>query len=402
MSFTTLTKTVTATVPNSGTVTLTLKPDVGQYWAPFIVRVALTTISVTNPAAAGVPSSAQCTLYHGSPGVAAQQSQYIDDTSSAAGDSSSVISGTSVGFGEAIIAVFTNAPNNAIASITVNGLVSDQPPNVDVPPGIPGTRFAGHPQAQLNISQDLFAGQGSFTLSPNSGALANILDVRNLSSYYLQVHALTPNLATAMNACEIQITWFPDAAGAFNPLYVDTIAIWCDQLSAGGLFDCLATYLYAQDNHHGPYIQIGFFAPASNAQTISITGQLFSSSRILTGPYVRQLTTTDDSGQGSGIDGILVAATNHAIANGVVQNYPCAIGEGQAFYRFTAGAGALAFFLRYAGMAGAIETVNLALNTTVQEQPFTLPKRALLVSPRNLSGVASTVSVFVKTQFTKS
>lgn len=259
--------------------------------------------------------------------------------------------------------------------------------------------------AEVITFLDLFGGQGFVTLAPGARYTSQVIDVRDLASYFFEVEVDTSGTGTSMNACEIEIYYWPTTDGfgtGSSPIYKDTYAVWSQQSgTAGGIFDCPAGTVFLQDGHHGPYCQVVFFAPATNTQSLLITGTMLGSTRQLAGPYARQQIVTADSGDGSGTDGILAYSGSIAIANGVTQNVPCALAYGDIRYRVSTGAGGITYFFRYAGIATTIESVTLAANSVLAEQPFVVPKRALLISPRNTSGVASATSTFVKSTYNK-
>lgn len=146
MSTSYLQKTVSARLDANGNGTAVLRPDVGQYWAPSLVQVS-TAITPANTAGGGSVSaanSALCTLYRGSVGPL-NAANYVDDTFNGSGDSSSIVAGTIVMYGEAITAVWADGTPLDTAIMTVYGRSSDNLIELqEVLSPIPGTRFAGN------------------------------------------------------------------------------------------------------------------------------------------------------------------------------------------------------------------------------------------------------------------
>lgn len=140
MSSTYLVKTISAKVDSfTGIATAVLKPDVGEYWAPDLIRIA-TGITPQNTEFSVAPHA---TLYHGANTIL-NSTTYIDDTYLGSADASSICAGTIVLYGEAITCVWDTATGNDIAVMTVYGrsattLVELQE---QLSP-VPGARFAG-------------------------------------------------------------------------------------------------------------------------------------------------------------------------------------------------------------------------------------------------------------------
>jgi hypothetical protein len=134
-----LVKTVSAQIDANGNATCVLKPDVGQYWAPSLVRVA----TRVTPQNTSFSVSSTATLYHGSVSVL-DSTTYIDNTYQGSTDSSSVIAGTIVLFGEAITCAWSQGTTGDVAIMTVYGRSADNLVELqDQLSPVPGTRFAG-------------------------------------------------------------------------------------------------------------------------------------------------------------------------------------------------------------------------------------------------------------------
>lgn len=137
-------QTVSAVADIFGNATAILRPDVGQYWAPAQVRISTDQLRVPTDLNPNFSVQAQCTLYHGA--VSNQGfTTYIDSTFNGSGDTSSLVAGTIVMYGEALTVVWSNVEpgNTCILSVygrSGNNLVELQE---QLSP-IPGARFAGN------------------------------------------------------------------------------------------------------------------------------------------------------------------------------------------------------------------------------------------------------------------
>lgn len=119
-----------------GTATVVVGPSSpSEWWAPTYVRVSVRNTGSTRPS---------CVVYRGAPGII-DASTYLDDTLFGVNDTTSIIAGQTVQFGEKITAVFRGGTPNAVAILSVNGRMSDLPPSQgESLPSVPGTRFIGH------------------------------------------------------------------------------------------------------------------------------------------------------------------------------------------------------------------------------------------------------------------
>lgn len=366
MTVTTLKQVATTQLNASGDGTIVLRPDVGQNWAPLFVRVS------TN---SGVPSIAHCAVYHGSPGVPVQPSQYIDDTFLGNGDTSSIISGTAVLFGEAVIFQFTDGTPGDTATATIYGMQSDQPPNLDLIPQVPGTHFAGHPTTEItttatfiSINTPLTVLAGNTVYLNSSGSNQTPDDVRQFSSYYIKIYVQTPLNATAFNPSNIHLFWY----GNSNPLngtliYEDSYTWWTD--TNGGAFFAINGPLEIQDVQHGPYLVVQYQNAGSDTVVVNVV--LEYTTRQLPGPYARQQ---------QGIDGI-IANINDGPGFGL--NVALPFHYGRLWARMTAiGAGTTNFSFRMAGNSFVYELFAVPTSTTTRAE-WINPKRSLLFTASN-------------------
>lgn len=374
MTSTVLNKTLPTTLDANGNGLIVLRPDVGQNWAPLFVRVS--TGSRATP-------QAYCALYHGSPGVPVQQSQFIDDTFTAAGDTSSIISGTPVVFGEALLFQFLAGSPGDTAIATVFGLQSDLPPNLDLVPQVPGTHFSGHLTTEVVSVLAKVSHISPVSLGPGLGVgLGGIFDVRNFASYNLSIYSTTvPSAPTAFNPVKVVITWRDGPGSNDNVTFVDTLEWWSD--GGSGPFGFVNGLVYSQDTHHGSYFSVQVTNEAA-ADTVQISYTLTASTRMLPGPYVRQ---------DAGVDGTIAHINNGAIG----QNIPLPLHYGRLWARMTAtGAGTTNFGFQMAGDSFVYELFPVNASTTTRAEWIT-PKRALLAQMSN-----ATYTLFMHSLFDRS
>jgi hypothetical protein len=173
-----LQKIASTRIAADGTATISLRPDVGQYWAPTLVQVA-TRLSPFNTDNMDGINSAVAILYRGSTGGTVDNTNYIDDTYNGSGDSSSIISGTIISYGETITCVWSAGTPGDTATMLVFGRSSNNLVDLQrylLP--IPGTRFAGNAGSTMiwDYNDDAQNGPGSIRNSPPTfTAPANLL-----------------------------------------------------------------------------------------------------------------------------------------------------------------------------------------------------------------------------------
>ena len=151
MTLTYLNQSGSAVVGANGTANVVLRPDVGQWWQCSFVRVSTVNQS---------PPVAYAAVYHGST-AAIGPTTFVDDTFQANNDSSTIVSGLVVQFGDAIIVQFKNAKPGDTVIATIYGQSSDVPGEFKLLS--PGTHFAGHASA----------GVTSVVINDEAGTFAN-------------------------------------------------------------------------------------------------------------------------------------------------------------------------------------------------------------------------------------
>lgn len=172
-----LVKTGSVQLDSKGNGVLTIKPDVGQYWLPSMLRVS--TINQAFP-------RAYCAIYHGGVGSAAVAATgFVDDTYTGNGDTTSMVSGLVVEYGEGITAQFIGGNPNDTATVTILGTSMSAPPGIgDMPPPA-GSHFSGKVEGSNvggMISRPLSTIAANAVLSfPTTGTFF----VGNLPSIYL-------------------------------------------------------------------------------------------------------------------------------------------------------------------------------------------------------------------------
>jgi hypothetical protein len=111
---------------------ITLAPDVGQYWLPTTVHVG-TTLGT---------GFTQASLHAGAITVVDSTTRK-DYTFEGNSDTSTILSGTVVEFGQAVTVDFNTGVPGDIGIMEIIGVSSDTPPTIGISPGIPGARFSG-------------------------------------------------------------------------------------------------------------------------------------------------------------------------------------------------------------------------------------------------------------------
>lgn len=383
MSSTTLSKLDSTQLDSSGNGTITLRPDVGQNWAPLFVRVS------SNIQATPVP---YCAVYHGSPGVSPQSSQFIDDTFLGNGDSSSMIAGTPVLYGQAIIFQFKNGTPNDIVTASVFGMQSDLPPNLDLVPQVPGTHFAGHLNTEITsvLAQGL-ALPFTLVLLPGAAQSLGVFDVRQFASYYLKIFTTTGIPATAFNSANVSLTWRSTNVLTNNGVFQDFYEWWSDSPGPGAFTTSLGI-VEIQDTMHGPYMDV-VITNNSATDNINVSFLLMASTRILSEPFVRQQ---------AGIDGVLLNIPTMAIGAGATQTQLAPLLYGRAFQKLqNNGANTLTFNIYYGSLGPPIIEEQFVIAAgTADRRDVILPKRALRVDILAPGGASSYV-IYIGALFDK-
>lgn len=364
----------------SGNGTVTLRPDVGQWWAPKFLRVS--TLLQKTPVA-------YCAVYQGAVTIK-NQTTFIDDTFLGSGDSTSIISGTVVIYGEAITAVWTGGNPGDTAVLTLYGINSSVPPSIGEMPSVPGTHFAGHLNTEIITKQATVPVLSPITVVANStvtitpdGTTTTAFDVRNFASYYFKLSMNATPQGTLYNAITVQLSWTANSDGT-DLIYREFVCVWADGAGVAA-FTVANGPLEMQDFHHGPYFQITVFNPAGN-NSISMFYTLSGTTRQLAGPSFKQQFTED---------GILANAAAGLPING----FPLGFAYGPVQIQLiNAGAANMTFGLDFAGEPATNDLLAVIAPSTTYTQAV-LPKRSGLITVTGTAGQVAGVRVI--TQYDK-
>lgn len=277
-----------ATLDSNGNGVTVLKPDVGQYWAPDFVKVA--TVSQSGP----FPYAA---VYHVSSGVTVGPTSFVDDTYRANNDTSSIISGTIVQFGESITVNWTGGTPGDTAVMTIFGMYSDMPISLgEVSPTSPGTHFTG----RLAFSADVpilidTTGSSFFTLPagpsdtffPRPISLLVPYQTRLYNSFRMNIS----NTSTGTNQYYgVEFQWYSDPTRSFQ-IANDYFTFPADGSTQYGIGVIRGPYLLMKVHNY-------------DSTTGSLSFALYGSQR----PEPRtQFKTQRQSNQGFGTDNVLMS-----------------------------------------------------------------------------------------------
>lgn len=369
----------------NGNGTVTLRPDVGQWWAPKFVRVS--TLIQQTPVA-------YCVVYHGAVTVK-NQTTFLDDTFLGNGDSSSIVSGTVVQFGEAITAVWTGGNPGDTAVLTLYGISSSVPPSIGEMPSVPGTHFAGHLNTEVLTklagvpvgSPVTMPANTTITLSPD-GTTTTAFDVRNFASYYFKMLIQVSGTGTRYNFIPITLFWVANSNGT-ELIYEEFVTIWADG-SGIAAFTVNSGPLVMQDYHHGPYFLVTINNPPGQ-DTMLVNYNLSGSTRSLSGPSFKQLFTQD---------GILNNSAFGIPAGGSL-TFPLGFAYGPVqLQMINAGAANQTFKMDFAGSSVTNNTVAVVTPAAPNQYVlFVMPKRSGLVTVTGTVGEVAGLRAI--TQYTK-
>jgi hypothetical protein len=320
-----------------------------------------------------------CAVYQGAVTIA-DLTTFIDDTFLGSGDTSSVISGTVVHYGEGIIAKWTGGNPGDTAVLTIYGVSTDVPPSIEGMPGIPGTRFAGRPTTEIvstisRITTPQALGSGSVTTLN--------FDMRQFASYYFNINAQVSGVPTGYNPIEITPRFGADSNIPFN-LQSPTSLVFPDTYeyyaAASAPFIFGGGPLTINDVVHGPWLNLQILN--NGPDTVNYTYLLMGTTRLLPGPYARQ---EGPSPGVSGMDGILLFQGGNIPGAGVF-TFPALFGYGETYVKFSTGANGLNFSWNF-GSSGLFDFRGVAANSAIREF-YNFPKRAALVSVAGPVGTA--------------
>lgn len=199
----------------SGNGILTLSPDVGQFWAPSLVSVS----AATNPKTTPFTNQPLVTLFRGTSGQNLYSS-YIDDTYNGCGDTSSVLAGSAIQYGQSITAVFAKGTISDSVTMSVYGRSSDSLVELQsVLSPIPGNRFAGNAGSTMvwEYNNFLNAGPGDMSTAPPTWVTSpNLLCELVCVQYKVATSATVANRFYGMSATALQDATNQQLFIAFN------------------------------------------------------------------------------------------------------------------------------------------------------------------------------------------
>lgn len=353
-----------------------LSPGVTEYWSPTIVRVA--TSSKNTP----VPYVA---VFHGSVSAATigDATTFLDDTATGSNDTSSIIAGVVVQFGESVTARFVGGNPGDNAFLILTGIITNYPPVVGTLPQVPGAHFSGKPGTE--VVSIIAQSSGPNTIASGNTSVGNVIDVRPYASYDLIVNATTIGASTGYNPIEIDLFWTTDQ-GAQNLMYFDFAEFFADSVS--GAFVISLGAIAMQDIMHGPYMRVNF-TNNSAADTVSVLWKLVGSTRVISEPYAVQ-----QSGADAFLHGLNLINIG---ANAVISN-PLAYSRGRGWIRFSTVGQPMTFNFQ-AGSKGTYDFVQVAAGGVFKGE-IVMPKRALNIVVANGPG-AGQYNVIPITQYDK-
>lgn len=358
-----------AVVPASGIATCAVAPPVGQYWFPTFVKIS----NLITPAQKLLGTYPYCALFSGMPALQ-DNSTFIDDTIYGYGDTSSILSGSIIQYGQAISASWMGAIPGTTVYLTVYGVTSSVPlSEADLFPSSPGTHFAGHGLVTTNnvaittLNTPVLT-SGNFATSPT-------VDMRIYNGFFITVTINTNGVPTKFNVSQIEL-WWQD--GVNNTVYRHTYQIFNNQTT---VFVCPNGTINIQDTCHGSNLFVRVQNTGVDPASVNIA--IYGTSRNYGKPYVEELSTASNSS-----DGITLDTVATALAGGTSLVVPGKIGPGRMYARLSSGTQATAFTLIYGNQAnpGVTWTVNANATTLVE---FVAPNRSPLWTITNNGASAS-------------
>lgn len=190
----------TGVLDTSGHVVVAKGPDVGQYWKPTLVHVANQS---------GIPQ--QAFLYSGGTPGTTLASYLKDSTFQAQNDSSSILSGTIIQYGQGITCQFIAGQPGDVVTMQIFGISSDTPPPLGILPSVPGVRFSGafagetNPPLFIN-TQINSAAPGTLVQFPPSGTNSGFY-TGGLEALFVAFDAFSSG------AARLSLFWSTDQAG---------------------------------------------------------------------------------------------------------------------------------------------------------------------------------------------
>lgn len=282
--------TAATTLDGNGNGIIVLKPDANDWWAPDFIKVSAASQRQPFP---------YCAVYHVSPGVLVGPTSFIDDTYGGNNDTSSIISGTIVQFGESIVAQFTGGTPGDTAVLTLFGMHSDLPIGMEVVPSSPGTHFtqrlsfAADVPTLIDSTQFFNITNGASTFFPGGASTLGSPPAYQMSHY--QSFRMKINSAMGGNKqyYGVQFQWWSDAA-ATNQINTDYF-----------VFSGAGNDQYGVGIVRGPYLTLRVFN--YDNQVDPLTFNLYGSQRSEPRTQFKTLQSVSPN-QGLGTDNILLSS----------------------------------------------------------------------------------------------
>jgi|SRR5882672_8295996 len=378
MTLSYLSKTGSAVVDATGKATIIFRPDTGQYWLPTIVHV-------------GVRSSNQiwCAVNVGSIAALSDNSTTKDFTFQGSNDTTSIVSGSVVSYGEGIACVFTTGFPNDIAFAELVGLSSDEPPTIGAVPSVPGVRFIGASPGGLQRS--LVPSPQSTVLTAGGFINPPPFDMRPYQSFGIAFDCQSVNNATNFNGLLIQLVWSDDSTLQHVVFEQHYEIFGADKNITFGIYGRFEL----QDAVHGAFLSI--FIESLGPDNLNTLLDVLGSARILGGAYVRNRATSIStppsllSGAALDLDDTFLD-NNVTLAAGGASNIIIPMRPGPVNIYLQSGAAPANFFFNSPQgkliwftsiLAGVISPINMII----------FPTTAIQLVINNTGGVTSTTRV---------
>ena len=249
------------------------------------------------------------------------------------------------------------------------------------------------PQGVETVKQ-LSTGAG-IVLGPNASQSTEVFDVRQHASYYLRFDSTLVGLPTQYDVTRVLLEWFADKAAAV-PVYADVYGILAFS-GAAAPFATVGGRLLAQDMMHGPFMRMTF-RNLQATDTVSNAYTLLGTSRIIPGPYVREVAQADGAigpVREESPDNWMLPPLQSSIAGlgvGATVNFPGYLRYGTCRLLTMLTAGAVTINVFYGTRLIATTDEQFAVAPPSVERNMIAPKGTPLVQVVNTGGVVTTVT----------
>jgi hypothetical protein len=323
-------------------------------------------------------------LYQGGINVTTPDA-FVDSTFLGSGDTSSIISGSVIQFGEAITAVWTGGTPNDTAILGVYGMVSDVPVATgSLLPGVPGAHFVG----RVPFTYDQVALSTSPTIVTGGTLTTAIIDMRAYQGCMIKIRASTITVTpAAYNPARINMNWYMDS-GATDLVFKDSYEIFAQQV--GGTFVCNNGHLNVHDIVHGPFLRINVYnnGPDSITGSVEVNG----TSRSFGTLYMQEVDFQPTPAQVLW-DGVLHNIHNDSLGPGASVNFAMKMEPGNIAVKMATATMPYSFQFTI----GSLPEVELFLipASTTSRQNLIFPKRSVVVNVKNTGAGTDVYSLSV-------